>query len=250
MSKLTFPVGIEIETLRGNYDRSRVPATWEQVEDISCGLEFRSGKIETSEALFDEVPQICHMLQDWLVVDNRCGLHVHLGFKHLQDLTAKYRLGRFLHYYEDLIFSLLAPNPTRARYCQKLPDNMWHGMQNGRGFLPWYDLTKDPTLGGSHRYWWLNANSMHRHGTLEFRVMNGTLYHNQILGWVSLLQCIFDAACLQEVKLEWEAPETDRLNPNKLLEDCKASTNQEFGTRAKDFVRETCRPALQLSPRS
>jgi len=238
---LIFATGIEIET--GNTSRplkSQLPETWTQGTDASAGLEYRSGKLCTVEDLFQSTTKICAALRNTShPIHHKCGLHVHIGFKHINDLSAKYRLFRFVSVYEDLILDMHKPWPERAGYCKKLTDNYWNSVRNGQGFGEW-ETGQEATAGQvrSGRFWWFNGAAMYKHGTVEFRLMNGTLDETEILGWVSLLQCIFIATVKKDVKLEWM--DRKRATPRNLIHDCLADSEPTFGQKAINFVMSHC----------
>lgn len=193
-----------------------------------AGMEFRSIKIEDDDVLFNDTPKACHAINEsGCIIHDKCGIHVHVGFKQITDLSAKYRLFRFVSCYEDLFFAMHSPRPSRAHFCTKLSNPLWESFQRGEGFTYWKD-------GESSRYWWFNGAAMHRHGTVEFRIMNGTLDPNKILGWVAVLACMFDATVKQSVKLPWR--DASGRTPQSLIADIKADTNVMFGDLAKKFI--------------
>jgi hypothetical protein len=228
MTKLQFPVGIEIETgPNGRVGSGLFPQTWSQGTDSSCGLEFRSSKIEDTDALFEDTSRACNAIrQGGCTVHPRCGLHVHIGFKQIDDLGAKYRLFRFVSVYENLFFEIMPPWFDRTKYCVKLTDALWQSFQRGEGFNWWKNQ--------SSRYWWFNGAAMFKHGTVEFRHMNGTTDENEILGWVSVLQCMFNATVIENVKLNW--CDVDHGTRQNLVADLRCETNALFGNRAANFI--------------
>lgn len=224
---LDFPVGVEIETGNPGYLPNQLPETWCSGYDGSCGLEFKSGKIVEVEPLLNEVPQACSTLQHF-PVHHKCGLHTHVGFKQVADVSAKYRVFRFFSCYEDLLYGALPPWAERAHFCTKLPSTAWAMMQNGQGFKFWD--------GAASRYWWMNGQAMQKHGTIEFRHLNGTVDPHLILGWVGLLQCIFTATVLNDVKLPWR--DTCRATKRQLLEDAQVKNHRVFGDLATNLVEQ------------
>lgn len=222
---LPFTVGIEIETGNGTVPASALPESWLAGTDASCGLEFKSGIIKHSAALVDEVTSVCRKLSSHVRLNSKCGLHVHIGFKGCKDLSAKYRLFRFASRYEEAIFRLVRPSDTRAEYCKRLSLATWECMKTGKGF-------KGFETGG--RYWWFNGQAMEKYGTIEFRIMNGSLNSEEILGWVSFLLCMFNATVNLDVKVPWERPEVE--TPEELIANLAVDRLPEFGERARQFV--------------
>jgi hypothetical protein len=245
MMKLQFTTGIEIETgVQGSLSNSFLPKTWCAGTDVSSGLEYRSGIITDSVQLVNEVQQTCQVLdRAGRNIHPKCGLHVHIGFKQIGDLSAKYRLFRFVSVYEHLFFQLVPPWIERAGYCRKLPTSFWTSVQKGEGFQFWLGAADEgaalnPRAAARRtadtRYWWFNGAAMQRHGTVEFRQMNGTLNADDILGWVAVLQCMFSATTFQQVKLDWG--DHQRATVSNLLTDLRVDHNEIFGQRAKKFI--------------
>lgn len=131
-------------------------------------------------------------------INSRCGLHAHVGFKHIPDLSAKYRLFRLASRYEQHFFDLCRPWQERAAFCQPLQPLHWEAAKTGRGFDA---FVKDARF--EDRYWWFNGASMHKHGTIEFRLHNGTLEADEIIGWACLLQCLVRRALDYSSKVDW-----------------------------------------------
>jgi hypothetical protein len=237
--KLSFPVGIEIETSQSSDLNNRMlPHEYELGTDHTAGWEARSIKFETAEPLVESTANCCRIMRNaGCRIHHKCGLHVHIGFKQIGDLSAKYRLFRFISCYEEVFFELLPPWPERAEYCVRLRPATWKSFQQGQGFNYWLD--KEAAQSGdtarSSRYWWFNGASMFKHGTVEFRLMNGTLDHNEILGWVAVLQCMFHATTNLNIKLDWR---NTRMTPKTLLRDMHTKENEFWGRRASNFVLE------------
>jgi len=237
--KLSFPVGIEIETSKSpDLTNRMLPQEYELGEDNTAGWEARSKKFETAEPLIESTANCCRVMRNaGCQIHHKCGLHVHIGFKQIGDLSAKYRLFRFISCYENIFFDLLQPWPERIEYCRKLRPDTWRSFQQGQGFNYW--LNKEASQSGdtsrSSRYWWFNGASMFKHGTVEFRLMNGTLNHDEILDWVAVLQCIFHATTNLNIKLDWR---NTRVTPKTLVRDMKAKENEFWGRRASNWILE------------
>jgi hypothetical protein len=250
MNVLAFPVGIEIETTIGRVPRNATPASWIHKTDASCGLEFASPKIETQDEL-NEVNSICEKLGQHVRANAACGLHVHVGVNQIKDLSAKYRIFRFMSKYESLFFDLMPPNSIRAHYCQKLTNKEWKALGHGNGFEPFKAPTQpiDYFHGPervkeeerraneliAERRKWFNGQAYHKHGTVEFRLMNGTLDPKEILGWTHLLLAIFSGVVNDNVKVDWNAPKA-QITVQHFLEDARVIHQLDYRDRAIDFV--------------
>lgn len=242
---LKFPIGIEIETkdnLRGSiyeFDKE-LPSNWTRGVDHS-NLEFRSNKMTTEEELFISTEKICKALAKYnFRLDPRCGIHIHVGYKHITDLTAKYRLFRFFSCYENVIWKLHSPLETRQMWCKKLMPEHWKSVQSGQAFNAWKDPHNNYSApGDSQRFWWFNGEAWFKFGTIEFRLMNASHSHEDILNWVSLLQCIFHATTFGELKMQWQDPA--HSTPAQMLKDLKDHANNPslkyLYKRAVQFVK-------------
>lgn len=227
---LFFPIGVEIET--STVPDTTLPEGWQQSVDGSCGTEFKSGIITKSEHINVPIIDLCdNVLINNGYINEKCGLHVHVGFKHVKDLSAKYRLFRFLCRYEDFFFKLHQPWATRNHFCKRIPAPYWRDMQNGLGFQCWKKLDNDNS---NSRYWWVNGKAMERHGTLEFRIMNGSLDAIEIIGWISLLQCVFRSTVQEFIKVDWDKPTDTPLN--SFIKDSGITTNEIFSKQAMQFI--------------
>ncbi len=240
MNAAMFSTGIEIEAgLRGTTRFNQLVAAelasqfadkgegWVSKQDGSSGHELVSGIITSREQLVSQVTTAVELAQRFdLRIHRHCGLHVHVGFKEVYepDLSAKYRLFRFLSCYEEAIFKLWSPWEERANYCQRLRDSHYESVTTGEGLKS--------LLAEDGRYWWVNVKSMVKHGTLEFRIANGSLDVAEITGWVAVLQCIFHAVCRLNVKLPWHE---DR-SLVQLIDDAKFDQHPIFGQEARRFV--------------
>jgi hypothetical protein len=120
----------------------------------------------------------------------------------------------------------MPPWQERAKYCTKLSTEMWDSFRNGQGFEFW---NKNEV-----RRLWFNGAAMKKHGTVEFRHMNGTIDESEILGWIAVLQCMFHATTNLEVKLDWMA--SHNVSPTTLIRDLHITENKIFGCRAESFI--------------
>jgi hypothetical protein len=201
---LPITVGIEIETnqLTSNLNndmariRERFTAAginWNVKYDSSCGtndgfsgLEVVSTICSTTQDL-ENVKKVCNILKDvGCKVNQRCGLHVHLGIRCFSE-EQHYRMLNFFLRHEDAFF-FLEPSRKDSRYCGPISQDIKEKFMRGirvDGTVP--TLSYD---WGDHRYTWMNGCAFRRHGTLEFRLMSGSLNEDDILNWVwFLLTC-------------------------------------------------------------
>ena len=194
---LATTVGIELEVnnvANPTSDRDFVTRNVEKLvpgwlvkNDGSCGKKGGYGvevisPILKTEADLSQVAKICPALKRLSFrVDGHCGLHVHLGVK---DLTyaQTLRLLRFFVTHEDAFFSL-DPSRRLINFCKALPRELKTRLLSTFPPSSQHDLYS----AWPERYFWLNGCSYAKHGTLELRLMGGTLNERHVLGWVRFL---------------------------------------------------------------
>lgn len=214
--------------------RGTVASHWSTHSDSSAGHEIKSPILAEADDIFNQVPLVCHVMHEArLRIHGKCGLHVHVGFKPIsqKDLSAKYRVMRLLSRHEDTFFKMLRPAGSRSNYCQRIPVTGWQSMSTGQGFEFWET---------SHtKYWWANAKALGSHGTIEFRLANGSLEPDYIIGLVSVLQCLFYAAVVSKEKVDWAKPATnsDTELADAFMADIGTAKNTAFGQRAEIFIK-------------
>lgn len=114
-------------------------------------------------------------------VDQSCGIHVHVDSRDLAGCMVDFSRVIFLRYREceEVIDQMVAPH-RRVRsntYCKTLKDinrNTQYGSLR-------YD-----------RYQKLNFHSFERHGTLEFRQLEGCLEETKVVSWIIFCLTFFE----------------------------------------------------------
>lgn len=179
--------------------------SWDLKTDSSCGWEAVSPVITTYAQLLRSarVADIVHYSGG--TADSRTGLHVHIGVNHL-PAEALNRFFRFMRRYEKAFFLLVPPLRRQNIYCKPIfPDN-WKIIKDECDRMEEVNaalLARNRPLGRFQTFehlWpdknvWLNAKSFHRLGTIEFRLMPGTLNSNFIVGYIMFLQQVVDFVC-------------------------------------------------------
>lgn len=232
---LLFSTGIEIETSEAvacDILQPLIPTGWTAGYDGSAGLEVTSPKLTNFDVMATELNRVCSaMRRQGCYIHNKCGLHVHIGFREdIVDLSAKYRLFRFAKAYEALLLRAHAPHDERAHFCRALPQTAWDCVMNGQGFSFW-----EASI-GHDRYWWLNGAAMFKYGTVEFRLANGTLDHNEIIDWVCLLQAMFNSVVNCYTKIDWNRPASTSTK-QQLIDDLHLEHPNVAGEIAEGALR-------------
>ena len=153
------------------------------------GAEFVS-PILTDETLEDQVNKVCATLASLGARVNRsCGLHVHIGARHLA-LPAMKKLAELYAENEDVIDGLLPPSRRgNANHYLQPVKNL-----NRANLARATDVAGIANSINSQRYVKLNFQSYWRQGTVEFRQHSGTIDPVKILRWVSLCAKLIGAA--------------------------------------------------------
>lgn len=182
INKLPKSVGVEIEVTGSSSIFSKIAkkAGWEERQDRSCGHEFVSPPITEMPGL-TRVDEVCQALKRVASVDVRCGLHVHVG---MRDHTDPINFLRLLVWFEKFFFAL-APCRAEVTYAKPLTPQILKVLQalSGAGGEGWH-------LAWDSRYHWINGMAFNAHGTLEFRLMPGTINGFQVSGWMVFLSVL------------------------------------------------------------
>jgi hypothetical protein len=183
---------------------------WKIVTDISIrpptgfvGLELVSPVL--GETTLSQVETVCNTVTRLGARTNRsCGLHVHIGARHLSIETLR-RLAYLYIEHEEVIDSLLPPSrrANNNNFCKSLKTNVI--MDRLRTARTVEEISKAILRTGSgysetpSRYVKLNFTSYWRHGTVEFRQHSGTIDPAKIIKWVYLCQKMVDIAGMETV---------------------------------------------------
>lgn len=187
-------------------DRSITPMSKDGTnveEDIDFMCELVSPILQSSEdflfffSVIDEIRELGGL------VNNSCGLHMHLDAPTNVDVL-KNVFSRFITNQEIYKESLKVPECRLKKYIKLYSESFIHSYNDiepninsvsdlqdfiynslGEGYPRGYE--KNPA-----RYYMLNLDSIHKRGTIEFRLFNSTLNTNIInkyLGWVHSFMC-------------------------------------------------------------
>lgn len=103
-------------------------------------------------------------------VNKSCGLHVHLDMRHRD----KHVVYKNLYLCQDLFYKVHKAR-KHSRWCQKSTGNTYLRQQCKGG-----------------RYYCINTKSYDRHRTLEVRIGEATMDHEQVVAWIRMLCTIAD----------------------------------------------------------
>lgn len=111
-------------------------------------------------------------------VDETCGLHVHHDVRNLNEAQLK-RLLSLYKKYEKLLYLIASPERFQSSYCKPRTMTQFNTIMSASSFR---------TATRQDRYQGLNFCSIDRHGTVEFRLLEGTTNEKKIEAWVILTQ--------------------------------------------------------------
>lgn len=191
-------IGIEVE-VEGVYLPTQVPIPWVAHHDGSLRVPKLPGGAALEYVLerpidFDAVDKEVKNLYAYLTKDkskiiesNRTSVHIHLNVQkfHFSRLTA------FMAIYftlEELLTEWCGDHRVGNLFCLRAKDAPAIVTQIRR-FIKSEGVTE---IRDHHHYAALNANALHKFGSLEIRTLRGVSDPRIILDWVAMLRRIYD----------------------------------------------------------
>lgn len=232
---LTF--GVEIECMNSTADMYQTAelltnngfAAWRVVRDGSLnngGREIVSPVLR-GQAGLESLRRVMDLLREnGHTVDDRCGMHVHVGARDLSITQLKNVAHRFLSA-EQHFDSIVPPSRRANRFCQSNTNRMtrsdWTTLRSARAVNTLARAMNgglSPNHYNPYRYYKLNFQSYSLHGTMEFRQHSGTVESQKACAWARLiLGFVSDSAShgldADRAPMSWEtflgfAAESDR----------------------------------------
>jgi hypothetical protein len=181
-------------------------AHWKLTTDASCGWELVSPVLTIGEDAFEEVRKVCEALNECRVVVNRkCGLHVHIGAAHFNIRALKNFAKNYLKF-EDFFDAIMPESRRRDNNRFIASHRSRFGAYDSEaaiatGFnriteatdLRALQIVMQPNreayyaVSEPSRYYKLNLTAFGRYQTVEFRQHSGTTDYRKIRNWVLLL---------------------------------------------------------------
>ena len=181
--------GIACNSPRAQHDTAD---TWKAVYDgsVSNGAEVVSPILNPSR--LNEAHKVTKVLKDHGArVDRATGFHVHIGMLAFGDwgTGGEQNIAKFiLNYYamHHAIAALVAPSRLNNRYCAVLNRNDAQRQAD-------YTANQGRGAWNGNRYTSLNLEALHRHGTVEIRLHQGTLNGVKAIAWSQFVAGMIDA---------------------------------------------------------
>lgn len=160
--------------------------SWAACSDgsLNGGCEIKSPKLKGMEGL-GKIVEVARIIKDiGATVDSQCGFHVHIDASDLTPLHLRRILmlwtkhGPALQYYA-------APDRRNGRFCKVLPPRLWEACpKRGRLENAVTTMKRREYVNRDHT---INIEAIDKHGTIEFRLHEGTLDGDVIFSWIVFL---------------------------------------------------------------
>ena len=222
--------GVELETAECRYaERLEGKTSFGAKYDATCsGREFVSPILSGNEGL-RVIRHFCdHAKRRGWVVDEGCGVHLHLGMQDEAEATVQRISVAYVHTYRTWL-TLVAPDRAHNEYCCP-PTVTPARLQSANDFMDY--------CSNVNRYQFINFAAYSRHTTLEIRGLEGTLDKNLITNWVIAHLAFADFAASSSYE------ELTRLFGGTEA-DCWENLKQHIGSTARYFGRVRAKRATE-----
>lgn len=208
--KQTSLIGIEIEV--ENCTQAIKDAFWVSVGDSSLklnGIEYVSKiltKADVSVALDELYKNIKALNNKTALFSPRTSIHIHSDATWMSSAEDIIPLIFFYLLVEDLMYAFVEPHRRKNIFCVKTKET--HYLR---------PMFVNHTLDTSHlfKYAGFNLRSLGDHGTVEFRMLEGTYDKNKILTWIDFIHSIQDYAKASEMGMAFRR---EVKNPDRARE--------------------------------
>lgn len=136
----------------------------------------------------------------------QCAIHIHVGAEKHTPNSLK-NLINLMASKEDLIYKSLEVDPARARYCQKINEQLLAEINKKKPktlseladiWYSRYGCENRDRHYHSSRYFGANYHSVFTKGTVEFRLFNGCLHSGQVRDFVVFCLAVSHQALTQK----------------------------------------------------
>lgn len=186
---------------------------WDVKTDSSCGYEAVTPIIRTMSELRRCASAANEIRRAGGRATSRCGLHFHFGLIDLNPGVVE-RIFNFFVRYESAFFMLVPAARRQNPYCKPLSETHLRGIHkiskmtrllsahndHCGGFEELFRVFKETW---SDKNVWMNGRTFPRIGTLEFRIFEGTLDPEQIVGFAVFMLQIFNEIITNGKRVSW-----------------------------------------------
>ena len=192
---------------------------WKLVRDNSIRVEAKEEHIYGSDMYknelvtpilnvddIDSLKDIISLLNEkGSIVNDSCGLHVHVGAES-HEITSLKRLLIFWINHQNIFLEYFKTNQrSREKYCKLIPLSIKEYLSTNKDITDdefkemWYkDYDDKPTKYNKSRYQSLNLNTLYTIGTIEFRIGRGSLDYEYIEEYIIFCILISQKALFDE----------------------------------------------------
>jgi len=202
----------------GTNARDNSGRSWKIVSDGSINSTLRNGSAASRDYSCELVTPILNYedietLQEIIrllrkggaVVNNSCGIHIHIGKDHHNAKTLR-NLINLVYSKEDLMFEAFGVNPSRKeRYCKPVENSLVSGVNQTKpknldslGRLWYGGMSSGSGHYDSSRYHGLNLHNVWYASTVEFRYFNSTLHAGKIKSYIQFCLAVSAQAICQK----------------------------------------------------
>jgi hypothetical protein len=206
--------------------------------DHMKGVEFNTVILCNDEG-FKILEKILEVMNKYFTVDLKCGLHVHLGVNDftkdkLQSLYVFYR------YFESYFKYYVRKDRLDNVYCKrmfKLSKEKIKEINFGTYYFVPYRHKYDAEYNENRRHS-VNFDPIKIYGTVEFRVMEGTLDYAKIKHWIDLHITIFEWIKNNDSILDTKRPALRDILGKKLWNDLRGRIRKYQKTALKKVIEK------------
>lgn len=190
----TGDIGIEIECEGNKFQKQNLPGLWTYHQDGSLRGEDNAEYVLRKPIRFDEVPgeidKLWEMFENYGTVlddSNRTSVHIHLNM-------LKFHLNRMCSFFglyfivEELLTQWCGEHRVGNLFCLRARDAT--GIITCLKKFIQNDMQTEITQG--FHYAGLNANALHKFGSIEIRTLRGVMDKRTILHWVAILRRLYE----------------------------------------------------------
>ena len=201
--KLILPetyIGVELELENCSYQTSVNLGLWHRKHDGSlrdAGSEFVMGfghavtplrgmdvitALNMIQSYFDDMPDAFKPS-----ISKRCSTHIHMDVRDMEDDAFAVLLMLYARYEDDLI-RFYAPERMDNHYCRRASEIPYAQDRLSRLSNGVDKYLIDDICSNGDKYTACNWKSVAQRGSLEFRFFPGTIYMDNVLEWINVLQ--------------------------------------------------------------
>ena len=187
--EVEFPSKKDSQTL---IEKHRIIRGWDLDFDGSLdnGAEYRPknrNKLYWNEDSIDQIKEIVGLIKAHKghIKGSTCGCHIHVDMTQFKNKEISNILKAYIKE-QNNIYRQFGVLKCRLDYAQKIPkavckllteDNIQRIKDNNESL-------RDAHMYFADRHWGCNALALYRHGTLEFRMINGTIQIRRIKSYI------------------------------------------------------------------